>query len=150
MLYQFIVFLRLLFCPSFHVTEFYLFEFWISKNSNFKCHFETLNDFRWKCHKHKSCKTYQDLQLLFWLFLHPSRKTTFEFLKFEFQFFQTTSDGETIKMKAINLEKLWNFVVHNFWIWDHLVKENYVWIFKNLKFEFFKRPRMDKQQKLKL
>jgi hypothetical protein len=35
-------------------------------------------------------------------------------------------------------------------IWDHLVKENYVWIFKILKFEIFKRHRMDKQQKQKL
>ena len=55
------------------------------------------------------------------------------------------SDGETTKIKVVDLEKLWNFVVDNFLIWNHLVKENYVWISKNLKFEFFKRPRMDKQ-----
>ena len=79
-----------------------------------------------------------------------STKTTFEFLKFEFQNFQTTSDRETTKIKVVDLEKLWNFIVHNFFIWDHLVKENYVWIFKNLKFKIFKRPRMDKQQKWKL
>ena len=56
-----------------------------------------------------------------------------------------TSDEETIKIKVVDLEKLWNFVVDNFLIWNHLVKKNYVWIYKNLKFEFFKRPRMDKQ-----
>ena len=60
-----------------------------------------------------------------------------------------TLDGETTKMKVVDLKKFWNFVVDNFLIWSHLVKENYVWIFKNLKFEFFKWPRMDKQQKQK-
>ena len=29
-------------------------------------------------------------------------------------------DGETTKMKVIELEKLWNFVVDNFLIWIHL------------------------------
>jgi hypothetical protein len=48
-----------------------------------------------------------------------------------------TSDGETTKIKVVDLEKLWNFVVDNFLIWNHLINENYVWIFKNLKFEFF-------------
>ena len=56
-----------------------------------------------------------------------------------------TSDGETIKMKVVDLEKLWNYVVDNFFIWNYLVKENYVWISKYLKFEFFKRSLMDKQ-----
>jgi hypothetical protein len=40
MLYQFIMFLQLLFYPSFHVTVFYLFEFWILKNDNFKRNLE--------------------------------------------------------------------------------------------------------------
>ena len=56
-----------------------------------------------------------------------------------------TLDGEITKMKVVDAKKLWNIVVDNFLIWNHLVKKNYVWIFKNLKFEFFKRPRMDKQ-----
>ena len=30
------------------------------------------------------------------------------------------SDGETIKMKVVDLEKLWNFVDDNFLIWNHL------------------------------
>ena len=61
-----------------------------------------------------------------------------------------TSDGETTKMKVVDPKKLWNFVVDNFLICNHLVKENYIWISKNLKFELFKRPRMDKQKKQKL
>jgi hypothetical protein len=60
------------------------------------------------------------------------------------------SDRETIKIKVVDFEKLWNFVVDKFFIWNHLVNENYVWISKNLKFEFFKWPRMDKLQKQKL
>ena len=31
-----------------------------------------------------------------------------------------TSDRKTTKIKAIDLEKLWNFVVDNFLIWIHL------------------------------
>jgi len=27
------------------------------------------------------------------------------------------SDGETVKMKVVDLEKLWNFVIDNFQIW---------------------------------
>ena len=121
------------------------------------------------------------------------RKIIFEFLTFEIWIFQTTSDGETTKMKVVDHEKLWNFVADNFFIWNHLVKENYVWIshiwnlnfsnilgwrnnknkscrsrkvirrqlfylissclvklclnFSHLKFEFFKSPRIEKQQK---
>jgi hypothetical protein len=61
-----------------------------------------------------------------------------------------TLDGETTKIKVVDPKMLYNFVVDNFLIWNHLVKENYVWISKILKFEFFKQPRMDKQQKQKL
>jgi len=35
---------------------------------------------------------------------------------------------KTVKKKVVDLEKLWNFVVDNFFIWHHLVVENYVWI----------------------
>ena len=59
--------------------------------------------------------------------------------------FQTTMDGERTKIEDVHLEKPRNFVVDNFFIWNHLVKKNYVWIFKILKFELFKRPQMDKQ-----
>ena len=42
----------------------------------------------------------------------------------------TLSDEEMTKIKVIDLEKLYNFVVDNFLIWNHFVKENYVWISK--------------------
>jgi hypothetical protein len=71
MLYQFTVFLHVVFCSSFHLTVFYLIL--NLKNDNFKRHFKTLNYFSWKSHEHKSCRTHQDLQLLFWSFLHQTK-----------------------------------------------------------------------------
>ena len=73
----------------------------------------------------------------------------FEFLKFEIWIFRTTSDGETTKIKVVDLEKLYNFVVDNFFIWNHCHRKLRL-NFSNLKFEFFKRPRMEKQPKQKL
>jgi hypothetical protein len=60
----------------------------------------------------------------------------FEFIKFEIWMFRMTLDGETTKIKVVDPKRLYNFVADNFLIWNHLVKENYIWIFKNLKFEF--------------
>ena len=39
-----------------------------------------------------------------------------------------TLDGQTIKTKVVDLEELYNFIVNNFFILNHLFKENYVWI----------------------
>ena len=41
-------------------------------------------------------------------------KSKFEFLKFEIWIFQTTLDGETAKLRVLDHNKLWNFVVDNF------------------------------------
>ena len=40
----------------------------------------------------------------------------FKFLTFEIQNFQTTSDGETIITKVVNLDDIYNFAVENFFI----------------------------------
>jgi hypothetical protein len=37
-------------------------------------------------------------------------------------------DEETTKTKVVDPKKLWNFIVENFFIWNHLSNENYVWI----------------------
>jgi hypothetical protein len=34
-----------------------------------------------------------------------------------------TSNGETLDMKVVDSEKLWNFVVYIFFIWNHIVNE---------------------------
>jgi len=39
---------------------------------------------------------------------------------FEIQILQTTSDEKTVYMKVVDLKKLWNFVVHHFFIWNRL------------------------------
>jgi len=39
-----------------------------------------------------------------------------------------TSDGETSKVKVVDFEKLCNFVLDYLFIWNHLPKENYMWI----------------------
>ena len=39
-----------------------------------------------------------------------------------------TSDKETHNIKVVDLEKLRNFVVHNFFIWIHLRSWICVWI----------------------
>ena len=49
-----------------------------------------------------------------------SSKTMFEFLTFEIWIFQMTTNEETTKTKVVDLEKLYNFVVHHFFIWIHL------------------------------
>ena len=64
---------QLLFWSSFHVMNFERFKIWISENNNFKQDFETLNDFSWKTHEYQSCSTHQDVQLMFWSFLHLTK-----------------------------------------------------------------------------
>ena len=54
-----------------------------------------------------------------------------------------TWEGEMTKMKAVNLKKLYNFVVENLF-WNHLSKKKYVWILVTFEFEFFKRSLMNK------
>jgi hypothetical protein len=41
---------------------------------------------------------------------------------------KTTSNGKITNRKVIGLEKLYNFVVDNVLVWNHLVIQNYVWI----------------------
>ena len=41
-----------------------------------------------------------------------------------------TSDGKTLNIKVVEIEKLWNFVVHNFFIWNHLSSQNMVCIYQ--------------------
>jgi hypothetical protein len=45
----------------------------------------------------------------------------FQFIQFEIWIFQTIFDDEMIKINFLDIEKLWNVVVRNFWIWSHLV-----------------------------
>jgi hypothetical protein len=42
--------------------------------------------------------------------------------------FQTVSIEETTNMKVVDPNKLWNFLVYTFFIWNHIVNENQIWI----------------------
>ena len=48
-------------------------------NNNFKQYFQVVNDLNWKSCQLQSFITFRDLQLSFWLFLHPMSFTKFEF-----------------------------------------------------------------------
>ena len=120
MFYQFIVFLQLWFWSSFHVNFFYQFKIWFSKNGNFKQYFVEVNEFIWKIHKHKSGSVYySQIYVNLW-----TMYTT------------TLPSEEMTKIKVVDLKKLHNFVVDNFLIWNHFVKENYIWISKFWNFNF--------------
>jgi hypothetical protein len=60
------------------------------------------------------------------------------------------SDGETTKTKVVDLKKLCNFVVDNFFIWNYLSKENYSRISSLLKFNFFQTTSDEEMTKTKI
>ena len=48
----------------------------------------------------------------------------------------TLSEEEMTKIKVIDIDELYNFVVDDFFSLNHSVFENVVWICHNLKFKF--------------
>jgi hypothetical protein len=57
---------------------------------------------------------------LFYLNLFRFSKNESKFVKFKIQILQTTSDEKSVKIKVVELQKLFNFVVNNFCIWIRL------------------------------
>jgi hypothetical protein len=53
---------------------------------------------------------------LFYLKSSQLSKNAFEFVKFKMQILQTTSNRKDIKIKVVELKKLINFVVDNFFV----------------------------------
>ena len=47
----------------------------------------------------------------------------------------TLSDEEMTKIKVVDLDKFYNFYVHDFFSWNHLVFQNDVWSYYFLKFK---------------
>jgi hypothetical protein len=64
----------------------------------------------------------------------------------------TLSDEEMTKIKVIDLDELYNFVVDDFFSWNHLIFENVVWSCHILKFKFklFKQSHIEKMTKTKV
>ena len=61
-----------------------------------------------------------------------------------------TSDGETTKIKVVDLKKLYSFVTDNFFIWNHLSLENYVLNFLTFDIQFFQTTSDGEMTKPKL
>ena len=99
--------LQLLFWSSFRVTKLEQFKFWILKNNKFKLDFKTPNDFIWKSDEYQSCRTHQDLQLLFWSFLHPTK-----FRQFKIWIVQKESHENMTKIKVVDLDEFYNFYIY--------------------------------------
>jgi hypothetical protein len=57
---------------------------------------------------------------------------------------------KTTKIKVVDLKKLWNFVVDNFFIWTHFDSQKLNLSMPNLKFKFCKLTRMKKSAKMKV
>ena len=49
----------------------------------------------------------------------------------------TSSDEQMTKIKVVHLDELYNFHVHDFLRWNHLVFQNIVWICHFLKFKIW-------------
>ena len=58
-------------------------------------------------------------------------------MKFKYYIGQSNSDGEMTKIKVIDIDELYNFVVDDIFSWNRLVSENVVWTYHNLKFKFY-------------
>ena len=91
----------------------------------------------------KSCRSWWAVQLSYsWVFHLKSFGLqnlvwSSYFLKFKFWIVQTKSHEKFSKIKVVDLVEIYNFYVHKFFIWHHLVFENLVWISHFLKFKFW-------------
>ena len=57
---------------------------------------------------------------LFYLNSFRFSKIESKYVKFKIQILQTTSDEKSVKIKVVELQKLFIFVVDNFFIWIRL------------------------------
>ena len=48
----------------------------------------------------------------------------------------TLSDEEMTKIKVVDIDKFYNFYVHDFFSWNHLLVQNVVWNSHFLKFKY--------------
>ena len=79
------------------------------------------NDLVWWNPQNKSCRSLKVINLcslqLFYLTSFRLSKIVSKFVKFKIQILETTSDEKSVKMKVVELQKLFKFVVDNFSIW---------------------------------
>ena len=137
MIYQFIVFLQLLFLSSFHVTLFYQFKIWISKNDNFNQHFKAVNGFSWKVTNIKVVQLIKIYNFYFGHFFIQQNdynivhkiyisllyfmKPYETYVKFMNNVTITLSDEQITKIKVVDLDELYNLYVHDFFNKNYLL-----------------------------
>ena len=63
----------------------------------------------------------------------------------------TLSDEEMTKIKVVDLDKFYNFYVHDFFSWNHLVLQNDVWscYFFKFKIQIYKTQSHEKMNKIR-
>ena len=97
----------------------------------------------WRNDQNKSYISWWVIQLYcWWLF----QLKTFSIWKYclklsyfenQIQTVQTKSYRTVTKTKVVDLDELYNFVVDDFSIWNHLLLQNIIWISYILKFKFY-------------
>jgi hypothetical protein len=82
------------------------------------------NDLVWWNSQNKSCRSLKVIKLcslqLFYLKSFRLSKIVCKFVKFKISNFANNLGWKSVKMKVVELQKLFKFVVNNFFIWIHL------------------------------
>jgi hypothetical protein len=86
---------------------------------------QILNDLGWRNYQNESCRCLKFMKLRSWRLFNlksscgPYQANSPVGRKLADRS-QMTLDGETTRMKVVDLKKLWNFAVDNFFIWNRL------------------------------
>ena len=111
---------------------------------------------RWRNDQNKSCTSWWVVQLSYsWIFHMNSfgvQNVVWICLFYiqNFEWFKQSHEKFS-KIKVVDLE-IYNFYVHDFFIWHHLMSENLIWtfFFFNSNFELYKQSHMKSFPKQKL
>jgi hypothetical protein len=89
------------------------------------------HSFEWANEQNKSCSSSKVIELCSWTIFYLNyfcrSKVRLDFWNLKIWIFQMVSNGETLNMKVVDPEKLWNFVLYKFFIWNHIVNEIQIW-----------------------
>jgi hypothetical protein len=81
---------------------------------------------KWPNNQNKLCRSWEVIKLCSWQLFHlksPCQRKLRQNLKnLNFEFWKRP------RMEKPPAKKLWNFVVDNIFVWNHLVMQNYIWI----------------------
>jgi len=136
----------------FHPKSFYpkiLFEALIFKIQILICS----NKFGWINDQNKSCTSQWVIQLCCCQHFHLKWFTIlifFNLLYFEIQILNCSkkSAREMTKIKVVDLDEFYSFVIDDFFILNHLLPQSSIWSYRILKFKLFKQNRMENWIKL--